>query len=88
MIDSGTRSQTWPQAMAAAKSVLPTPVLKARQRAVGAGVRIGADHHVAGRHQAELGQQHVLDADAPDLEVVDDAVLARELAQHLLCSAP
>ena len=50
--------------------------------AVGAGVAVGADHDVARRHHAGVGQEHVLDAHAPDLEVVDDLVLAGELA-HL-----
>ena len=50
--------------------------------AVGAGVAVGADDDVARRHHAAVGQEHVLDAHAPDLEVVDDLVLAGELA-HL-----
>ena len=54
-----------------------------RQGAVGAGVRIGADDHVARRHEALLGQQHVLDAHAADLEVVHEAVPAGEVAQYL-----
>ncbi len=51
--------------------------------AVGAGVAVGADDDVARRHHAHVGQEHVLDAHAPHLEVVDDLVLAGELA-HLL----
>ncbi len=53
------------------------------ERAVRAGVRVGADDDVAGADHALLGQQRVLDAHAADLVVVRDALLARELAHHL-----
>ena len=46
-------------------------------------MRVGADHDVAGRHEALFGQQHVLDADAPDLPVVLDLVALGELADEL-----
>ena len=53
------------------------------ERAVGAGVRVGADDHVAGPHDALLGQERVLHAHAADLVVVGDALLLRESAHHL-----
>ena len=70
--------------MAAATSVEPTPVAKARQAAVGAGVGVRPQHHVARSHQAQLRQQGVLHAHVAALVVVGDAHgPVREVAHHL-----
>ena len=53
------------------------------ERAVGAGMGIGADDQIARAHDALLGQQRVLDAHATDLVVMRDALLTGEIA-HLL----
>ena len=46
-------------------------------------MRIRAHDHHAGTHESGLGEQGVLDAHAPEFEVVGDLVAPRELAQHL-----
>ena len=53
------------------------------QRAVGAGVAVGADDEVARAHDALLRQKRVLHAHAAHLVVVGDALLAHEIAHDL-----
>ncbi len=53
------------------------------ERAVGAGVGVGADDQVAGTDDALFGQQRVLDAHAADLPVVLDPLGAGEVAHPL-----
>ena len=53
------------------------------ERAVRAGMRVGANHQVARHHDALLGQQRVLDTGATLLPVVRDALLVGKVA-HLL----
>ena len=53
------------------------------QRAIGAGVAVGADDEVARAHDALLGQKRVFDSHAAHLVVVGDALLAHEIAHDL-----
>ena len=53
------------------------------ERAVRAGVAVGADDEVAGADDALLGQERVLDAHAADLVVVRDSLRADEVAHDL-----
>ncbi len=52
------------------------------ERAVGAAVRVGADHQLARQHQAVLRQHGVADAPLPHLEVPLDSHVARELPRE------
>ena len=56
---------------------------KCAQAAVGAGVAIGADHHVAGYHDPLLGQERMFHTHPADLEVERKAVLPRKLPEHV-----
>ncbi len=46
-------------------------------------MRIGADDKIAGEHQFLLGQKRVLNAHAPDLAIIPDLLLLREIGKHL-----
>ena len=72
---AGTLNQAMPVAIPAAISVEPTPVEKAPQRAVGAGVAVGADDAVAGGDDAFFGQQGVFNAHLAHVVEVEDVVL-------------
>ena len=53
---------------------------KRAERAVGAGVAVGADDEVARAHNALLGQKRMLNTHAADFVIVRDALLAGEFA--------
>ena len=57
------------------------------QRAVGAGVGVGADNDFTGSNQALVRQQSVFDAHAAYLKVIFDFVLAGEVAHALAHSS-
>jgi len=56
---------------------------KGAHGSIRASVRICADHDVPGQHQTLLGQEGMLDPHPPDLKVVRDPIVMRELAHCL-----